>query len=362
MKTKLTFAALLCVIIFLTGCAAQIEAPIKIGAILPLSGPAAIWGENIQNGMILAQQELARQGIDVEIVFEDSQARADVGVTAYRKLNDVDDVDLIVSAFSRVSVPLVPLADEDQIPIIMTLVAAKGVAEQSPFSFRFYSNERQYVEPQFAWMDPAVYDKIAVLWINDEYGVAVHDVIIEQANAKGIEIVADENFVPRSADYRTQLTKIKEADPKAVLFVAATPPEVAAIKQLRELGITADIIENSALLAIPSARAAAGDAAEGAATLAFPYSLGKTGTAFKGQYQATFDAQPNFGAAFGYDMVALVGKASGGNAMEGDVLAQSIIAVQSFESLNGPVTIKTNGEINPPLEPVTIVNGELVAR
>lgn len=361
---KTPIMMLMLVLVVLTGCAEQaVKQPLKIGAILPLSGPAAVWGENIRNGMLLAQQDLAQQGINVDIVFEDSQAKPDVGLTAFRKLKDVDGVNMVISAFSRVSVPLVPVSDAEKIPLMMTLVSAKGVAEQSPFSFRFYSNERQYVEPQVAWMRLETLGEIAVLWINDEFGAAVHDVIVEQAALKGYSIVADEKYDPGATDFRTQLTKIKAANPKAMLFVGSTPPEVSnALKQFREMGIAAEFIENSAALSSPAAIQAAGPAAEGAITLAFPFSLGKTGGAFKERYQAAYNAAPNFGAAFGYDMVALVGKASGGKAMPGEELAQSIIAVKTFDSLNGPVMVQPNGEINPAIVPARIANGKLVAR
>lgn len=360
------FSVVILCSMLLAGCAplaGPAEKPIKIGAILPLTGPAAVWGENIRNGMLLAQEDLAKQDITVELVFEDSQAKPDVALTAYRKLKDINEVNMVMSTFSRVSVPLVPVIHEDKTPLMMTVVSAKGVAEQSPYSFRFYSNERQYVEPQFAWMTPEQYPTAAVLWINDDFGAAVHEVILEQAKAKGIEIVADENFEPNSADFRTQLTKIKAANPAAVLFVGAVPPEAAnAIKQMRELGITADFIENSAALASPPARQAAGEAAEGAVTMAFPFSLGQTGQGFIQQYQSIYNTTPNFGAAFGYDMVMLVGQATKGKAMTGDEIAQSIIAMQRFESLNGPVTIQPNGEINPPIVPAVVVKGEIVAR
>ena len=351
----------LCIALLLLSCASPVERPMKIGAILPLTGPAAIWGENIMNGMLLMQEDLAKHGIAVEIVFEDSQAKPDIGLTAYQKLKEIDGVNMVISAFSRVSVPLVPVINADKIPLMMTLVSAKGVAQQSPYSFRFYSNERQYVEPQFARISAEEYPTVAVLWINDEFGAAVHEVILEQAKSKGIGIIADEKFDPNSVDFRMQLAKIKVKNPSAVMFVGSVPPEVSnALKQMRELGITADFIENSAALASPTARQAAGGAAEGAVTMAFPFSLGRTGGSFKQAYKKRFNSDPNFGAAFGYDMVKLIGQATGGKSMTGDALAQNIISVGHFESLNGPVSILPNGEINPDIVSVRVSNGELV--
>ena len=63
---------------------------IKIGAILPLTGPAAQYGKMLKNGMELAKEEInANSGVDgkqIEIIYEDDQSQAAAGVSAINKL------------------------------------------------------------------------------------------------------------------------------------------------------------------------------------------------------------------------------------------------------------------------------------
>jgi len=163
--------------VLLAGCGSQSTETLTIGAILPLSGPASIWGVSVQEGMDLAQEELAQQGINLNIIYEDSQAKATMGVSAYNKLTNIDNVDVIFSALSSVSVPLVPLADADEMPLVVTLVAAQGIADKSPFTFRFYPPTEEYVNPHFEKIDKETYDEIAILYVKCScLGDAVFDI------------------------------------------------------------------------------------------------------------------------------------------------------------------------------------------
>ena len=348
----------LIVLFGLAGCAEVIEQPLKIGAILPLSGPAAWWGEQVRNGMDVAIQELAEQGMTIDTIYEDSKAQSAEGVTAYNKLNNIDDVDVVFSIFSRVSIPLVSLADEDNLPLIMSIVAAKDAPAKSMYAFRFYATSRQYADPHFDSIDKEIYDKIAVLYVNDEYGTDINRVVLERAQEKGIEIVSTEAFDPGTTDFRTHLLKIKSKNPKALVFIGATPPEtINSVQQMRELKLDVDFIETAPLLSAEPILKAVGEAAEGAITTAFPFTLEQTGSTFRQKYKMIYGEEPAIPAAFGYDMVKLVVKASNGKSSED--LAQKIADLKQFESLNGPIDIQSTGEINPELYSVKIVDGKL---
>lgn len=357
--TKILIFTFIVLLILTTGCSKAEN--LRIGAILPLSGPAAIWGENLKNSMELAREELTKEGINIEIVYEDSQAKPTEGLNAYNKLKNIDNVDIMLTAFSRVSVPLISVADQDKIPLIMTLVAAKGVADQSPFAFRFYSNERQYVDPHFdGLIKNKNYKQIAVLNINDEYGVSILNVIKERAARSGIEITIDESFAPGNTDFKTQLTKIKAKNPEALFFVASTPVEVTnLIKQARELDLNMDLIEASATLASKSTIVGLGEAVDGVYTIAFPFSLGLTGSEFALKYKSNFGKEPLFIAPFGYDTIKMLAKATKGKSTREGELVEKITNLKNFDSLNGEVKIQSNGEINPRTLSAKIINNEL---
>jgi len=354
-------------IVLIAGCIGQTiapagEEPIKIGAILPLSGPAAVWGESSREGMEIAREGLAAEGVDVVIIYEDSEANAAKGLAAYNKLKDLDNVDIVFSEFSRVSVPLVSLADDDKVPLIMSLVSADGVTEKSNYTFRYFTTASQYVDPHFEGrLNSDNYQTIGVIHLSDEYGESVAKWIRLRAAENGIEIVAEEKYDPGTLDFRTQLTKIKEKAPDAFLFVSATPTEVAGIlKQARELQFASDIFEASSVLSASAARAAAGSAADGVYTNAYLFSLQLTGGDFRSAYIEKYGKDPLFSAGLAYDAVNMIAKASDGKKISGQQFVENMLALKTFDGTAGNVTIKPNREINPDLISVRIVNGTLV--
>lgn len=94
------FAMLLFVVgLVLTGCAgsgskSKTAAPsgdtIKIGAILPMTGPAAVFGKKFQEAYTMAIEEINAQGgvkgKKLELLIEDSQEQPQLGTTAAEKL------------------------------------------------------------------------------------------------------------------------------------------------------------------------------------------------------------------------------------------------------------------------------------
>lgn len=356
MNLKILFLSLSLLLIL--GCSSQ-QGTLKIGVILPLSGPAAIWGENIRNGMELARIDLEQGGIHTQILYEDSQANAQTGLSAYQKLKNVDNVDVVVSVFSRVSIPLISLADNDKMPLIMTMVSAKGVTEKSPYAFRFYSDETQYTYPHLNKLPKN--ESLAFLYINDEFGTAVMEATRAKAKELNIAVVAEEPFDPNSADFRTQLIKISAKSPTNILFIGAVPSEVInALKQVRELDLPFKFIEGSPNLAVSSVRSAVKEEAEGTWTIAYAFDIGEADSDFKKNYFEKYGQEPLNPATLGYDLVKLLTKASTGEKMSGYALVNSILQLKSFDSLGGNIPILPNREINPPTYSVKIVNGELV--
>lgn len=126
------------------------EEPIRIGAINILSGSAATYGEFAQKGYKLAVNEInASGGIlgrQVEMLYEDSQAKASVAIQAARKLVYSENVDALVGLDSSgVAQGMVPTMTELQKPLIITHAATPDVTGKlcNPFTYRISVNVAQ---------------------------------------------------------------------------------------------------------------------------------------------------------------------------------------------------------------------------
>jgi branched-chain amino acid transport system substrate-binding protein len=326
---------------------------IKIGAILPLTGNAAVYGNPIKEGMELAREELAKKDVKIEIYYEDSQGDAKQAVNAYENLK-LKNPDVIVSALSRASAPLIPLANRDKLPLIMTVVSAK--MNQTPYVIRFYPGNTGYSDAHFLTLEKDI-KKIALVNVNDEFGISLKESIIDKAKENNVSIVFEDKFEPGTKDFRTILLKLKEKNPDALMIIGATPAEIIEpLKEIKELNINVDFYEVGTALSIKSSREQVDS--EGAYTTAFPFVLNKSGQEFRNNYFKRYNKEAFFAAPFGYDIVNLVYKASSGKKTSGKELMDSIYTLELFNSSNEEVKIN-NGEINPRLYSVKIVNGEL---
>ena len=365
-KTKLIISIVLILVIIVIGFffirgnvngnATKDSNTLKIGADIPLTGASSQYGESIRNGMELGKEELAKKGVNVDIYYEDSQADPKQGVNAYNNLI-LKNPNAIVSLYSRVSIPLIPLAERDKVPLIMTIMSAKF--DKNNYTLRYYPDNYGYVDALFKGIRVGKYSNISILYLNDEYGTSVKDALEKDAKDKNINVLSEESFSPGTSDFKTQLTKIQNKNPDAIFIISSAPTEVTnCLRQIKELGIKSDFYDVGGVLSIKSVRDNA--PSEGVYTTAFPSTLGITGNEFNKEYQQKYNKDPFYPAAFGYDIVNLIANASNRKSINGEDLINNIYALKTFDSSNGKVDIKSNGEMNPPLYPVKIVNGSLV--
>lgn len=108
---------------------------IKIGAILPLSGPVAMFGDWARKGMEIALEDINLEEVKIEVLFEDSKLDAKEGIIAYNKLVNIDNAGLIISAKSSVSVPLIPIVREDEKVLLLQDVTFPEITKKQPISF-----------------------------------------------------------------------------------------------------------------------------------------------------------------------------------------------------------------------------------
>jgi branched-chain amino acid transport system substrate-binding protein len=107
--------------------------PIKVGFLVPLSGPYVQNGRDILNGFLLALDEMGYRagGRRVELIVEDDEAIPAVGLTKARKLIERDKVHLMTGALlSSTGYALAPYIDSMRIPMIYPVVSADDLTQR----------------------------------------------------------------------------------------------------------------------------------------------------------------------------------------------------------------------------------------
>ncbi|RMG24643.1 MAG: ABC transporter substrate-binding protein, partial [Methanobacteriota archaeon] len=110
--------------------APQEEKEIKIGAILPLTGPASDIGQQTKEGL-----EIARKLLSVNVVYEDSKSEPKEGINAIRKLVLQHKKQLfgVISVLSSVGKAIIPVAEDEKI-ITLHISSAPGIVDKRKYA------------------------------------------------------------------------------------------------------------------------------------------------------------------------------------------------------------------------------------
>jgi branched-chain amino acid transport system substrate-binding protein len=311
-----------------------------IGAILPLSGPAAIWGENVKKGMDLALKDHP----EIKVIYQDSEGKPANGVSAFNVLKE-KKVNMMLSILSAVTVPVAQAAKEQKIPLFGTLTASDSVVNE--YTTRYYSNAQDFAEPAFIIDDSPLKTakNIAVLYRNDELGTNVLKKIEALSKQYGKDIVLTETFKPGETDFNTALLKVKNVKADVLLFVPVTPGEaVGIVKTARQLGITIPLIEESNVFADPNNR----KELAGITFYTNSYNFSNEGTSeeFKTKYRNMHGSEANFAGAFGYDTLQMIARCID----QKDQITSCLRSIETFDGVTGKAKQIAPGDFNMPMK------------
>ena len=203
-------------------------------------------------------------GRTLEIIVEDSKCNAQDSITAYRKLTDVDGVKIILgTSCSGAMLGAAPLANEDGVVLFSGVATSPDIANAGDYNFRTAMNDAQVGidTGNVLWADGV--RKLATITAATDYAEGVRRTSVAQFEKLGGQVVSEERYIEDVTDFRTQLTKLLNANPDA-LHVASQSEFAGGtiVKQARELGYEGPIYTEVVTIGT-TAVAIAGDGATG---------------------------------------------------------------------------------------------------
>lgn len=320
----------------------------KIGAILPLTGPAASFGQTNLRGIELAIKHLnqAGNGKRFELALEDSMSDPKSGVAAFKKLEQ-QGVKVIITSLSSVALALVPPADSAQI-LLFADVAHPKVTDSSALVFRHSQTAEQEAKLLANYLSSEGIKTIGLLWVNDDYGLTFQEAF--QKNKGSITISSLENFEKTEMDFRNIVTKILSPKPEAVIVCGYGKPLGMAIKRLREAGFRGEILSTMGFAASPDAPSVAGESAKG--TKYVDFAVNKDSPQYQkleSDYTAAYQSQMPTFVMLEYNTTILLGSAIRAVNYDPSKIANYLKSQKSFESAGEKMTITQKGDILPNL-------------
>ncbi len=351
---KRGLAAVAAAFALITGAAVAQE-PIKIGAFLAVTGPAASLGDPEQKTLELYVGKInAAGGVlgrKLQLVSYDSAGDAEKARTFAKRLIEQDKVDVIVGGTSTgETMAVIPLVEAAQIPFISLAGAVVVVEPVKKWVFKTPHTDRMACEKIFIDMQSRKFSKIALISGPGGFDKSMRAECLKLNKKYGIDVIADETYGGGDTDMTAQLTKIKNtAGVQAVLNPGFGQGPAIVTKNYGQLGITIPLYQSHGVASKEFIKLA-GPAAEGvrlpgaallvADTLAASDPQRSVAVAYKNEYESHFKSDISTFGGHAYDglmiAVAAIKKAGGTDKAK---VRDAIEATRGFIGVDGTYTM-----------------------
>ena len=340
---------------------------IVIGAIGPLSGAAATYGQSVKNGaQIFLDKVNANGGINgkqVVLKFEDDEADPTKAINAYDKLINQDGVKLLLGAVTSGSANAVgPNATADGIPMITpsgTETNLTTTGGEYVFRTCYIDSTQGKVIAKYATENLKA-KTIAILYNKDsDYSIGVAEAAKEQFEANGGKVVEYLSYNDGDKDFSAQLTNIKSSNPDVLVLPDYYSVVPVIADQARKIGITSQLMGGDGWDS-PELVKIGGDAVEGALFVNHysPDDSDPEVQEFVNSYKEKFGQTPDAFAALSYSTLQLFEEAiTNAGSTDGEVVRDAIKNI-NVDTISGNIKFDENRNPQKSVSIIKIVNGE----
>jgi branched-chain amino acid transport system substrate-binding protein len=332
--------------------------PIYLGVSGPLTGQNARYGEQWKKGFDLALEEInGAGGIDgrpLEYIFEDSQSDPKQSVLVAQKFVADERIIVELGDFSSGA----------------SMAASQIYQRAGLVQFGFTNSHPDFTKAggDYTWSNsvtqsqaaPALAEyavnklglkKLAVFYLNTDWGKTSYNLFATHAKEIGAEIVDEEAYLADEKDFRSAITRVRDAKPDGIILYSYQADGALIVQQVRDAGLNQPIVGGGSLQS-PDFLKLGGAAVEGVYVLGefLPSDPNPVIQAFVAKYKAKYNEEPDLFAVHAYDTIILIAEAIklGGPTRQGvhDALGQ----LKDVPSVtNGTVTfdLETRRVTNP---------------
>ncbi len=218
--------------------------PIKVGALIPLTGPSAASGQDMRQAYELAREQInAAGGINgrpLEVIYEDDKNDPATAVASFEKLVNNDKVEVMVGGLaSTVTAALIEPAKKAQVPMAWTGAAATSVEQGfqgQAWFFHYHPWEYQNAESALAFLKATPYRTFAIAAEDGLFGTGGAKGFQEALPKQGQEVVATELFKADATDFTALINRLKASNAEGFLFIPFPGNVLPFLTQMREVG------------------------------------------------------------------------------------------------------------------------------
>ncbi len=233
MKNRI-WIAILCAVFLIAGAGMTDAKTIKVGAAINLTGPASTWGKFHEKG----QRDYFRyvndvkggiHGNKIEMITVDTAYKVPEAIAAVKKFVLQDQVDMIATWSAGEGLAAKPIIQEYKVPTINYSTSWEILEKPIDYMYLPFGSYKmdcyavlEYIKAIHKGKNAP---KVGLLTYNNAYGRSIHAPSEEYAKKLGINLVAKEEFPPKTVDLNTELLRLQKAGAEYV-FIQMLPSAI----------------------------------------------------------------------------------------------------------------------------------------
>ena len=326
---------------------AQAQEPLKIGLILPMTGPVASTGRQIDAAtrLYLAQHGNTVAGKKIEIILRDDAGTADTTRRIAQELVVRDKVVALAGfGLTPLALATAPIATQSKTPMVVMAAATSSIIKASPFIVRTSFTLPQATVGVAEWAARNGLKNVMTLVTDYGPGIDAEKAFKSRFTLNGGKVPAELRVPLKNPDFAPFLQRVVDAKPDGLFVFMPSGVGAQFMKQFKERGLdqsgirligTGDVTDDDILDDM-------GDVALGVIT-SHHYSASHDSPLNK-KFVAEFGKanngmRPNFMAVGGYDGMRVIIKGLEQTKGEGGQALLDAMKGQAFESPRGPIMI-----------------------
>ncbi len=223
---------------------ATAQEPIKIGAILSVTGPASFLGDPQKRTIeMMVEQINASGGVNgrkLQLFLYDDGGDANAARTFASRLIDQDKVvTMIGGSTTGTTMAMIPAFEDAEIPFVSMAGAVQVVSPVKKWVFKTPHTDTMACEKIFTDIVARKLNTIALVSGTDGFARSMRDQCVAVAPKYNIKIAHEESFGPRDSDMTPQLTNVRRrTEVQAIVVPGIGQAPAILARNYKQLGIT----------------------------------------------------------------------------------------------------------------------------
>jgi branched-chain amino acid transport system substrate-binding protein len=335
---------------------------IRIGALLPLTGPLSNRGQQEKEAIELAINDFNGTNSDVtmKLIFEDSHGRSPEDIAS--KLLHYHKVSAIIASTTPVSRSISHLANKNKL-IMAFLCSDPTIQTESPYIFRLYESKEAEAEQIVKYLT-ITDDKVAVLYMDQqEITNQLTNYLMPEFRQKKIKVLFYEPYEPEETIFKKTIDRMNISDADSLLILGfgdelrSIFEEIARQKLIGKITIiggigllslndTATTLPDGVIVAVPQ----------------YVIEKNEKARAFDENFQKTYNHTPNLNAAFAYNAAQILLEGLAYAHIKGRGNADTVsfhVTNRTYQGIMGEVHVDNMGALVVPMEMGNIRAGKI---